>query len=62
MMLFTTSVRRNCVLYAVVAAFLIVKGWTGKDTSQTGKGEAEDKQREIYERQAGEIRKNISIA
>ena len=48
----------NCVLYAVVAAFLIVKEWTRKNTSQTGKGKAEDKQKEIYERQAGEIRKN----
>ena len=34
----------NCVLYAVVAAFLIV------NTSQTGKGKAEDKQKEMYER------------
>ena len=52
----------NCVLFAVVATFLIVKGWTRKYTSQTGKGKVEDKQKEMYERQAGEIRKNISIA
>ena len=49
-------------MYAVVAAFLTVKGWTRKKTSQTRKGKAEDKQRkEMYERQAGETRKNISI-
>ena len=44
------------MLYAVEAAFLIVKGWTRKNTSQTGKGKAEDKQKEMNERQAGEIR------
>lgn len=49
-------------MYTVVVAFLIVKGWTRQNTSQTGKGKAEDKQKETYERQAGEIRKNISIA
>ena len=52
----------NCVLYAVVAAFLIMKGWTRKNTSQTGKGKAEDKQKEMIERQAGEIGKIIAIA
>ena len=45
----------NCVLYVVVAGFLIVKGWTRKNTSQTGKSKVEDKQKEMYERQAGEI-------
>ena len=34
----------NCVLY-VVAAFLTVKGWTRKNTSQTGKGKAESRER-----------------
>ena len=52
----------NCVLYAVVAAFLMVKGWMRKNTSQIGKGKVEDEQKEMYERQAGEIQKNISIA
>ena len=52
----------NYVLYAVVAAFFIEKGWTRKNTSQTGKGKAEDKQKGLYEGQAGEIGKNISIA
>ena len=37
----------NCVLYVVVAGFLIVKGWTRKNTSQTGKSKVEDKQKEM---------------
>ena len=52
----------NCALYAVVVAFLMVKGWMRKNTSQIGKGKVEDEQKEMYERQAGEIQKNISIA
>ena len=49
-------------MYAVEAAFFIEKGWTRKNTSQTGKDKEEDKQKGMYEGQAGEIRKNVTIA
>ena len=54
----------NCVIYSVVVAFLVMKGWEKKVNSGTKamKKSPDERMKEIYEAQAGEIRKNISIA
>ena len=54
----------NCVIYSVVVAFLVLKGWKKKVNSGTKamKKSPDERMKEIYEAQAGEIRKNISIA
>ena len=54
----------NCVIYSVVVAFLVMKGWEKKVNSGTKamRKSPDERMREIYEAQAGEIRKNISIA
>ena len=54
----------NCVVYSVVVAFLVMKGWKKKVNSGTKamKKSPDERMKEIYEAQAGEIRKNISLA
>ena len=53
----------NCVIYSVVIAFLVLKGWEKKVKSRRKAMKSPDERmKEIYEAQAGEIRKNISIA
>ena len=53
----------NCVICSVVVAFLVLKGWKKKVNSGTKAMKSPDERmKEIYEAQAGEIRKNISIA
>ena len=49
----------NCVIYSVVVAFLVLKGWKKKSEQ---KKSPDEKIKEIYEAQAGEIRNYISVA
>ena len=52
----------NCAFYSVVVAFLIQKGWKKNWNARNVTAKSEEKMKEKYEAQAGEIRKNISIA
>ena len=53
----------NCVLYSVVVAFLLNKGWK-KQRSGTPAGGASKQQewKRVYEKRVVEVRKKISIA
>ena len=53
----------NCVIYSVVVAFLLLKGWKKQRSSQThGPRRKEQKWKTAYEEKVHEIRKMISIA
>ena len=52
----------NGVVHSVVVASLIQKDWKGKGNAHNVTAKLEEKMEEKYEAQAGEIRKNISIA
>ena len=52
----------NGVVHSVVVAFLIQKGWKKKGNARNVTAKFEEKMEEKYEAQAGEIRKNVSIA
>ena len=52
----------NCIIYSVVVAFLVMKaGKKVNSGTKAMKKRTDEKMKEIYEAQAGEIRKNISI-
>ena len=53
----------NCVTYSVLIAFLVMKGWKKvKDGTKANKKSLIEIMKEKYLAQAGEIRRNISIA
>ena len=53
----------SCVLYSVVIAFLLYKGWKKKDPKRPSAGESkQQKRRHLYVEKVSEIRKQISIA
>ena len=49
----------NCILYAVIAAFLVNKGWKRK---RSGNRRVAEKDKDVLEKQVKEIRRKLSIA
>ena len=47
----------NCVLYSVVIALFVIKGWRKKRDLRPGKTKSEEKEKELYETRVGAIRK-----
>ena len=52
----------NLVLYSVVIAFLFIKGWKKQSDQNVNNATKSDKSKRLYEENAQEIRKKISIA
>ena len=53
----------NCVLYSVVCAFLLMKGWKKQGPIKTDKPQdRKEKLKRIYDQQARKIRKQLSIS
>ena len=52
----------NCVLYAVVVAFLLAKSWKKNRNSQTNGKNKGTKRRESYDTHVKELRRKISFA
>ena len=52
----------NCVLYSVVVAFMLLKGWKRESRDRTESRDKGDKWRKKYLEDVGEIRRKLSIA
>ena len=53
----------NCVLYSVVCAFLLMKGWKKQVPIKAERSQdTKEKLKRIYDQEAGKIRKQLSIA
>ena len=51
----------NCVLYSVVIALFVMKGCRKRRDLRAGKAKLEERQKKLYETQAGAIRKKTSL-
>ena len=53
----------NCVVYSVVCASLLMKGWKKEGPIKTDKPQdRKEKLKRIYDQEAGKIRKQLSFA
>ena len=53
----------NCVIYSVVCAFLLMKGWTKQGPMKTDKQQDRNgKLKRIYDQKEGKISKQLSFA
>ena len=54
---------KNCVLYSVVVAFLLNKGWKKQRSGTPAGGTSKQQEwKRVYEKRVVEVRKKISIA